>query len=228
MSGLVEYASSILAQAERRVEIAAENLVNGTTPSYKRRVAFSTLIQTHSNDDVPVPDVAAAIDFRQGKFVETGKPTDVAIMGAGYFAFRRDDSVIYARQGQLAVDPDRYLVNAQGFRLQSASGSDIAVKTGDFQIRADGSVIDGGDIVGRIAVFASASAANGARDGGTLAPVDDATLRQGGFEASNVSTGDEMVLMMEALRRAESGQRVMNVYDDLMARVITNFGEAVR
>jgi flagellar basal body rod protein FlgG len=37
-----------------------------------------------------------------------------------------------------------------------------------------------------------------------------------------------MVSMMEALRRAEAGQRVMNVYDDLMGRAITTFGENVR
>jgi flagellar basal-body rod protein FlgF len=53
-------------------------------------------------------------------------------------------------------------------------------------------------------------------------------VQQGAYEASNVTTGDEMVLMMEALRRAEAGQRVMNVYDDLLGRAVTSFGENVR
>ena len=56
----------------------------------------------------------------------------------------------------------------------------------------------------------------------------DATVQQGVYEASNVNTGDEMVMMMEALRRAEAGQRVINVYDDLMGRAVTTFGESVR
>jgi flagellar basal body rod protein FlgG len=50
-------------------------------------------------------------------------------------------------------------------------------------------------------------------------------VRQGAIEASNVSTGVEMVDMMAAIRRAESGQRLVNVYDDLMGRALTLFGQ---
>jgi flagellar basal-body rod protein FlgG len=47
-------------------------------------------------------------------------------------------------------------------------------------------------------------------------------------EASNVSLGDEMVGMMQALRQAESGARLVQVYDDLMGRAITSFGQSGR
>ena len=45
------------------------------------------------------------------------------------------------------------------------------------------------------------------------------------LEASNVSLGSEMVTIMAALREAQSGQRLMNVYDDLMGHAITTFGQ---
>jgi len=50
-------------------------------------------------------------------------------------------------------------------------------------------------------------------------------IHQGAYEAANVSTGDEMVAIMAALRRAESGQKLMGVYDDLMGRVLSTFGQ---
>jgi flagellar basal-body rod protein FlgG len=48
------------------------------------------------------------------------------------------------------------------------------------------------------------------------------------IEASNVSLGDEMVAMMTALRQAESGARLAQLYDDLMGRAITTLGESKR
>jgi len=35
-----------------------------------------------------------------------------------------------------------------------------------------------------------------------------------------------MISMMEALRRAETGQRLVGVYDDLMGRVLTSLGQS--
>ena len=45
------------------------------------------------------------------------------------------------------------------------------------------------------------------------------------LETSNVNMGDEMVAMMEAVRRAETGQRLVTTYDDLMGRALNLFGQ---
>ncbi|HEX8527673.1 flagellar basal body rod C-terminal domain-containing protein, partial [Allosphingosinicella sp.] len=65
-----------------------------------------------------------------------------------------------------------------------------------------------------------------AADGMEAVPVGERSVRQGALERSNVSTGDEMVAMMEALRRAETGQRLVTVYDDLMGRALSTFGQS--
>lgn len=235
MGELTELALATISQAQRRVEVVGQNLANAATPAYKRRIAFSQLVNNGSDGTNNVPQTEIVIDNRSGKIVETGNATDFFLSGQGFFALRRDSDVIYSRRGQLAVDGEGRLVDSQGFALQLASGNDIIVKSGDFKVGVDGTVTDKGEMLGRIAVFAAVdgsgeSGTENATDGARsqFAPVDNIRIRQGAFEASNVSTGDEMVAMVEALRRAESGQRVMNVYDDLMGRVITAFGENAR
>jgi flagellar basal-body rod protein FlgF len=235
MASLTDFAVATLSQAQRRVEIAAQNIVNSTTPAYKRRVAFSTLLGDLNTGHVETPSVNAAIDFRNGKLTQTGKPTDLAISGPGYFALRSHNSIVYSRAGQFSIDKDGRLVNAQGFSLQLASGSDLVVRLSDFQVRVDGTVIEKGNALGRVAVFTVADQSrlepidgNFRARGLELSVSEHAQVQQGTVETSNVSSGDEMVVMMESLRRAEAGQRVMNVYDDLMGRVITSFGDNVR
>jgi flagellar basal-body rod protein FlgF len=235
MSDVADLALSAISQAQRRVEIAAQNLANVTTPGYKRRIAFSSLLRSPVPNDDAMPIVNTAIDHQTGKVTRTGSPTDLAIAGPGYFAMRAHDGVIYTRQGQFTRDREGRLVNAQGAALQLTDGNDVIVKSAAFEVRRDGTVIENGERVGQIAVFvphdekAVQEITGGFREGSAaFERVGDAVIQQGMIEASNVSSGDEMVGMMEAMRRAEAGQRVMSVYDDLMGRVITSFGDSVR
>lgn len=235
MGDLVDIGVSVLSQAERRIEIAAQNLSNATTPAYKRRVAFSDLVNSADSQATVMPRVTAAIDFRNGKLVETGNPYDLALVGPGYFAVRFDDRISYTRQGQFSADAGGRLVDGRGGVLQFANGNDAVVESDKFSVAADGAVTEVGLLRGKVGVFGADDQAKlevsdvGFSVGSaSLTLLEDAAVQQGAYEASNVTTGDEMVLMMEALRRAEAGQRVMNVYDDLMGRAITTFGEAVR
>ena len=237
MPDLVASASAILSQSQQRAEIAAQNVANATMPAYKRRVSFAELLGPRvGTGDVPA-NVGSAVDFTAGKLVPTGNPYDLAISGAGFFAVRRGEAVSYARAGRFTPDPDGRLVNVSGGALQKADGSDLVVTGPGFKVGRSGDVTQDGAGAGaaKIAVFVAA-------DGATFVPMAgefaaplagtvtsaDAEIVQGAYEASNVSTGDEMVAMMQAIRQAESGQRVMIAYDDLMGRVISTFGESVR
>lgn len=48
---------------------------------------------------------------------------------------------------------------------------------------------------------------------------------QGYLEASNVSNADEMIRMMAAMRRIESGQKLVHAYDDMMGNVLQRLGD---
>lgn len=237
MGGLLESATAMLSHAERRVEVSAQNLANLTTPGYKRRVSFSELVkaepavQNHQNQ---MPTLSASFDFSSGKQVETGNPGNIAIGGDGFFVVRSGDRLSYTRQGQFERDQEGRLVTPQGLALQARGGGDVVLKSGDFQIVADGTVLQEGEPVARIAIvdfedrrilFAGEGGTFEAAESDAI-DVETPSVRQGVVEASNVSTGDEMVSIMESLRRAESAQRLVNVYDDLMGRALSVFGQA--
>lgn len=232
---LVASASAILSQSQQRAEIAAQNVANATMPAYKRRVAFTELLGPRvGTGDVPA-NVGSAVDFTAGKLVQTGNPYDLAISGAGFFAVRRGEAVSYVRAGRFTPDPEGRLVNVSGGVLQKADGSDLVITGPGFKVGTAGDVTQDGAGAGKIAVLVAADGASffpmdgefAAPPAGTVTSAD-AEIVQGAYEASNVSTGDEMVAMMQAIRQAESGQRVMIAYDDLMGRVISTFGESVR
>lgn len=228
MGQIVESVSRILGQSERRAEIAAQNLANLTTPGYKRRVDFGALLDKGGDHAR-----TGGTDFSIGKPIQTGNPYDLDLGGDGFFAVRAGERVLYTRQGQLTRAQDGRLLTAQGYALQLQGGGDLVLRGETFSVSADGVVLDGGEPVGRLAIvdaenrslFVRADAGLFSAPADALSEVESPVVRQGVLEASNVSSGEEMVAVMEALRRAESGQRLANVYDDLMGRAITTFGQ---
>lgn len=229
MVNLVDIATGILSQATRQVEVSSQNLANVTTPGYKRRVGFAQVLK--QVDSTATWGVTA--DLAPGKTLNTGSPLDLLLGEGQLFEVRSDKGeVFYTRQGQFQLDGEGRLTTAQGYALQ-AEGGDLVVKSDRFLVRGDGVVTEDGEAVAKLAVVALANphnaelGANGLFPADTeVAPVEAASVRQGALEASNVSTGDEMVSMMAALRRAEAGQRVINVYDELLGRALTAFDPA--
>jgi flagellar hook protein FlgE len=84
----------------------------------------------------------------------TGRPTDLAIVGSGYFMVRDADGRRYlTRRGEFVIDAQGYLVSVAAFRVQgygpdlvTAGDIRIAAPAGGpwlagFQIQADGNVI---------------------------------------------------------------------------------------
>jgi flagellar basal body rod protein FlgG len=228
-----EIAAQILARAERRAETAAQNITNASTPGYRRRIGFEQALSAGAPAAAARSARNGALDFAAGQLSTTGNPTDLAIAGDGFFAVRGEDDLLYTRQGQFHRDDQGRLVNAGGLALQTLEGGDLIVGDGDFQISPDGVVTRGGEAIGRIALYDfSNRAALAQQAAGTFAAgeaealqVQGPAIRQGMLEGSNVSMGDEMVAMMEAVRRAETGQRLVNTYDDLMGRALNLFGQ---
>lgn len=229
MSGLIESATSILGASERRLEIIASNVANVATPGFKRQLSFTEALAEPGGANGAA--VRSRADLAPGSLSVTGNPLDLAISGSGFFRLRAGDAIVYSRQGQFRVSADGRVVDPQGAALQDAEGSDLVLDRSDVQIRADGTVLDQGLPVARIALFAPAEGAEPEGRGAYLRFAADAAeqvtgseLRQGMVEASNVTMGDEMVGMMAALRQAEGGARLVQVYDELIGRALTTFG----
>jgi len=234
MGALLEIGASILSQATRRAEVSAQNISNMTTVGYKRRVSFESFIGAVELNTPQLPEQSIGTDFSEGKQIETGSPLDLAITGNGFFTVATADGVLYTRQGQLQRDRDGRLLTAPGLALQAEAGGDLVLRDGPFQVTSEGVVIQDGAPIAKLAIAeltdptATTHEPGGlfAAPEGSVSPAKASVLRQGALESSNVSTADEMVGLMEAVRRAETGQRLIGIYDDLMGRALTAFGQA--
>lgn len=230
---ITEVAAQILARAERRAEVAAQNITNASTPGYRRRIGFEETLAASAPALSPAANLRDRTDFTVGQLGSTDNPTDLAIAGDGFFAVRGDDDVLYTRQGQFRRDDQGRLIGTGGLALQAMEGGDLIVGDGDFEVSPDGVVTRNGEAIGRIALYdfsdrgALSMQGAGMFTAGGVEPlrVDAPAIRQGMVEGSNVNMGDEMVAMMEAVRRAETGQRVVNTWDDLMGRALNLFGQ---
>jgi flagellar hook protein FlgE len=119
-----------------RLDVISNNVSNVNTYGYKAsRVSFQDLIsqmlQGASEPKVERGGInpkqvgfgvsVASIDkiFTQGAIQTTGKNTDLAIQGDGFFILREGDNLLYTRAGNFGVDKDGYLVNpSNGMRVQ--------------------------------------------------------------------------------------------------------------
>lgn len=226
---LIDIAAVVLAQAERRLEVASQNIANMSTPGYKRRIAFSSIATAKNGPE----DAPPAVDFSPGKAINTQNPYDLAILGKGFFEVQSDEGVFYTRQGQFQLDNQGRLVTPQGYVLQSQDGGDLVLQGGTLQVQSDGTVLENGDTVGTVGVVdLDTKAATPAQDGMFSAPASAVksasapVVQQGMLESSNVSTADEMLVIMAALRRAEAAQKLGGVYDDLLGQALTTFGQS--
>lgn len=204
---------AILRLSQSRLTQVSENVGNVSTPGYKRGVAYRTMQAALDVD----PVAATWHDRTQGKLQATGAPLDLAIEGEGAFELRDGDRMVATRIGQFHRMEDGRLADGRGRIVQDMGGGDVVVPRDTVTILADGTVLDGQRPVARIALRT---------ENGTDA--EGAMLRQGMVEASNVTLADEMLSMMTAMREAEGGARLVQMYDELMGRALTTLGQGGR
>jgi flagellar basal body rod protein FlgG len=237
MDNLMTTAVGLISSETRQVETAAQNVANLATPGYKRLITFAdTLSQAESSSRMAAPRASShdvATDFTPGRMIHTGNPLDLALSSGGFFAVSATDGTAYLRGGSFRLDADGRLVTRQGWALQSSGGGDVVVRSQNWRVLADGTVLDDGQPV---AVIGTASFANPNQlsrtndglyraNGARPAELIDPRVMQGYLEASNVSNADEMIRMMAAMRRVESGQKLVHAYDDMMGTVLQRLGD---
>ena len=220
----------MLSGASRRMDVAADNIANMTTPGFKSRIAFSAYVDSNAAGEDNTPS-ELSFDFSPGKVVKTGNPLDLAVAGDGFFVVRSGDKIFYTRSGQFRRDDDGNIVTRNGMILQTTAG-DASVNTDAFTVSGDGRIKELDKDLGQIALvsFSDTSALKMA-DGGYFAAatqsarsVSSPQIAQGAVEQSNTSDAAQMLALMGALRGAEGGQHIIQVYDDLLQQAAGVFG----
>lgn len=110
-------ALSGLNAAATNLDVIGNNIANSQTVGFKgSRTQFADVF---ASSQVGLGTRVAAIiqDFSTGTLESTGRGMDLAIDGDGFFRMVQNDQVIYSRNGQLTVNAEGYIVNAQGAKL---------------------------------------------------------------------------------------------------------------
>jgi flagellar basal-body rod protein FlgF len=230
---------------EKRLDVLANNLSNINTAGYKQdKLIFRIPNEEGEGREVsegvsflhsppPMP-AGTTIDFSQGDLKATGNPLDLALNGEGFFCIDAPDGIQYTRKGSFAINQDGVLVTKEGHPVQGESGN-ITISGHDVSIDDNGNVYADGESVGAIKVVRILDLHNLRKVGDTMfAPAqgaakevkgEDAIVKQGFIETSNVNGLRAMTEMIDVMRGYESYQKVIQFLDDVTRRSITDVGK---
>jgi flagellar basal-body rod protein FlgG len=238
---------------DAKLQAIANNLANVNTVGFKRdRVVFEDLFyQVDAQPGAQSADntvsngvqlgngtriVGTQKVFTNGSMQTTSQPLDVAINGAGFLQVRRPNGEAgFTRAGQLQVDANGTLVNAQGLPLvpqitvpNNATAITIAENgTVSATVPGQAAPTELGSLTltafinpaGLLALgenlFQETAASGTANEG---RPGDGAfgKLKQGALEGSNVQVVEEMVDMIAAQRTYEMNTKVLSAADNML------------
>jgi flagellar basal body rod protein FlgG len=211
---------------ERRQQAMSHNLANASTDGYRAQRVFGRL------NDQGVLQAQRETDFTSGPVSVTGRNTDVALEGEGFFVVETERGERFTRAGALQVDRGGALVDAFGNRILGDNGP-LVVPEGTLRIGADGVVSVEGESVGRLRIERPADDARVVREGGVYFALDgnadavtdgQVTVRAGHLEDANLNPVSSMVEMMEIRRAYTALQRSTQVVDGVMDTVANQLG----
>lgn len=152
-------------QDMQQLERIAMNVVNASTPGYKREItaiqaqmpssaSFTHALQTASTPASSRSTVAAfsetgAVsadlmvhrDWLMGTLKSSKEKLDLALNGPGFFELMTDKGLVYTRNGQFERDAQGYLVHAQGGQVMGKNGP-IQLGLSEPMIDKAGNVLD--------------------------------------------------------------------------------------
>lgn len=182
-----------------------------------------------------MPSRTTSINFSPGDTKQTGKPTDFAIEGPGFFQVQgADGQNLYTRDGEFHINQDNTLVTKNGLQVMTDAGAlEIDPDEGPLTIARDGTISQGDNQLGRMALynFEDTDALTRVEGGYFQAPdgtepeaMENFGILQGAIEASNVAPMAELVNLIAVSRAYEAAQRSMSSHDDLINKAIQSLG----
>jgi len=226
----------------REMDIVANNIANADTSGFK---VESLMTKEQPGPPAftlqgpkPVKFVSAngvARDFGQGGLHRTDAPLDLGIEGQGFFKINTPDGERYTRDGRFRTDDLGRLTTQAGQTVADEGGGEITLdlQKGQITIAQDGTVSQGSERVGKVGVFKFDTLSVLEKKGDNLlantsnsqpAPADDAKVRQGMLEESNVKPILEITRMIEVSRAYEQVTRMMDSQSELTRSTITRMG----
>ncbi len=179
-----------------------------------------------------------AVDNRPGPVSATGRETDVAIMGRGFFEVETPEGKRYTRDGSFSLNAQKQLMTPGGFLVQGEGGP-IAAAGNEFSIGSDGTVAVDGKIVSRLKLvdFSDPSQLEHMGDSllsapefleATPVPPQEVVVAQAHLEGSNVNPIDTLVAMITAQRAFEVQSSVLKTEDEMLSKSVNSLPRVSR
>ena len=183
-------------------------------------------------------------DYSTGSIQRTDRALDVAIQGEGFFALEGEDgNTVYTRNGSFNLsteDDGAYLVNSEGLYVRDINDARIRIpdNTTSINIGVDGLITFVGSVVGEegeaeivevataalgfytfrnltgLASIGGGNYAESAASGERL-QAENAVVRQGMMEMSNVRLADEMTRLIRTQRAFQLSSRALTTADEM-------------
>mgnify|MGYP001201178801 CR=1 FL=1 len=223
---------------ERRLNTLADNVANAGTVGYRAgEITF---------DDVLTGLTAKAISFvspgadtyntRAGALRETGNPYDFAVQGDAWFAVESQAGPVMTRDGRFTMLETGELVTLEGYPVLDPGGTPLVLDplAGPPDVGADGMLLQNGQPIGAIGLFAFAPGPESVRHGNSgflantelqpLVDMMDVGVVQGFVEESNVNPVEEMMRLIQVQRTFEQVSALMRDSDNAQKEAIKTMG----
>jgi flagellar basal-body rod protein FlgG len=175
-------------------------------------------------------DLYHAVDTRPGPINATGRDTDVAIMGRGFFEIATTDGKQYTRDGSFSLNAQKQLTTPGGLLVQGQGGP-ITLDGNEFSIASDGNVTVDGKSVGllKLVDFDDPTRLEHMGDSmlsapdfltATPVPAAEVVVAQAHLEGSNVNPIDTLVAMITAQRAFEIQSSVLKTEDEMLNKSV--------
>lgn len=252
--GLYTAVSGMIAQ-ENKQDVITNNLANANTVGFKgdtltfKKFKDEMLYNYDKNvngrnekqilgglsQGVSIDEVSS--EFTQGTIGDTGKDTDFALDGNGFFLVERNDGVstklLATRDGHFHVNQKGYLVNDSGDYVLDRNRNYINVGINQLVSDPTGKLtIKNKDDIVSSTSFAIVDFNNykdlkkiGDNQFDAVNAVDtNGNIKQGSLERSNINVINQMIEMMTVMRSFETDQKVVQTIDETLGKAVNNVG----
>lgn len=237
--------------AWRYQDVLANNIANADTAGFKREYAtMQSFADVLLSQQAPVPAPLSAriqqvvgqigtgkfvaefaTDFGQGMIKETGNELDLAL-GNGFFHIEGPGGEVFAtRDGRFGRDANGDMVTSQGYYVLDESGQRINLPQTRVTINHDGTILDNGAEVARLAILdytpqqlTRAGEAHFSTTGTGEPPVGGPAMRQGFLEGSNSILVEEMTSLLAVQRTYQANQAVLARLDGTLEQAAGELG----
>ncbi|MAW06955.1 MAG: hypothetical protein CME61_01590 [Halobacteriovoraceae bacterium] len=240
---------------QRQVDTIANNVANANTPGFKKdQLTFKEYVisQDKGLSDINLPNKTwtpedfyrtdgrensfVKIDgqytnFKQGDFLPTKNPLDIALRGPGLIEVLTPQGLRYTRRGSLSISNEGRLITDQGYPVLKARESlndppeFITLPERKVSVNTSGEIFDSNGLISKISVIEFKDNNSLLKEGDSLfinqSPENvnfsgkNTDVIQGHLEQSNVNAIQEMAELIKASRNFESIQNVIKTYDSM-------------